>query len=83
MAVPVPAKKTRSWGVNLAEGCEAVNDAESMAREARDMRERRDVDRLDSYFVSPVPRGSLVPHVSCCELCSLDTFLYKNACAGH
>ena len=77
MAVPVPAKKTRSWGVNLAERCEAVNDAESMAREARDMRERRDVSRFYSYLVSPVPP------LSCCELCSLDTFLYKNACAGY
>ena len=28
-------------------------------REARDMRERRDVDRLDSHLVSPVPPVSL------------------------
>jgi hypothetical protein len=30
-------------GVNLAEGCGAVNDTESVARETRDRRERRDV----------------------------------------
>ena len=41
-------------GVNLAEGCGAVNDAQSAAREARDMRERHDVDRLDSYRSSCV-----------------------------
>ena len=36
---------TVMW-VNLAEGCEAVNDAKSVAREARDRRERRDVNRF-------------------------------------
>jgi len=32
---------------------------QAVAREARDMRERRDVDRLDSHLVSPIPRVSL------------------------
>ena len=32
---------------------------QTLAREARDMRERRDVDRLDSHLVSPVPPVSL------------------------
>ncbi len=33
--------------------------SQTLAREARDMRERRDVDRLDSHLVSPVPPVSL------------------------
>ena len=32
---------------------------QTVAREARDMRERHDVDRLDSHLVSPIPRVSL------------------------
>ena len=33
-----------------------------VAREARDMREKRDVDRMDSHLVSPVPPVSRVSH---------------------
>lgn len=56
MAVQVSAKKIRSWGVNLAEGCEAVNAAPQRAeQEARDMRERRDLkfDVLGSKVQNP------------------------------
>jgi len=33
--------------------------AQAVAREARDMRERRDVDRLDSHLVLPTRSSSL------------------------
>ena len=39
---------------------------QSVAREARDMRERRDVERLDFRFVSPVPPVSRVSHAILC-----------------
>lgn len=48
-------------GMNLAEGCWAVNAAPWRAeREARDTRERRDVNRSYSYLVSLVPQVSRV-----------------------
>jgi hypothetical protein len=60
-------------------GCQR-RDMQAVGLEARDMRERRDVNRLYSYLVSPVPlasRGSFI------ELCLFDAFLYKNDCAGY
>ena len=49
--------------VNLAEGCGAVNATPwRVKREARDRRERRDVNRLYSYLVSPVPQVLPVSH---------------------
>ena len=57
-----------------------------MAREARDMRERRDVDRLDSHFVSPVPPVLLSYPAWCFFVASdvrtLEVLAYQNSFPG-
>ena len=58
---PVAGEEDSVMRVNLAEGCGAVNAAPwRVEREARDRRERRDVNRSDSNRVSPVPQVPLV-----------------------
>jgi hypothetical protein len=75
--------------VNLAEGCGTVNAAPWRAeREARDMRDERDLkfEVLGSKFQKPRTvnlEPSPIPPVSFAGLCSCNGFLYKNDCAGH
>jgi hypothetical protein len=82
MAALIPPKRIQSWGINLAEGCWAVND-----------QTRRLFKQSRGWFIwfisfvwseepdKPANQTNLVRVVL--RLCSLGAFLYKNDCAGH